>query len=75
MLRFFYVMLMGELRGIMKMASIDVPAVSREESEVVLSILICKAYGEKLMKNKLGGIVMIEPETGEILCNGFNLLP
>ena len=27
-----------------------------------------QAYGEQLMQNKLGGIVMIEPETGEVLC-------
>lgn len=27
-----------------------------------------QAYGEKLMQNKLGGIVMIEPATGEVLC-------
>ena len=27
-----------------------------------------QAYGEELMKNKLGSIVMIEPKTGEILC-------
>ncbi|MFT4073737.1 MAG: penicillin-binding transpeptidase domain-containing protein [Dysgonamonadaceae bacterium] len=27
-----------------------------------------QAYGEYLMQNKLGSIVMIEPETGEILC-------
>ena len=27
-----------------------------------------QAYGEKLMQNKLGGIVMIDTETGEILC-------
>lgn len=27
-----------------------------------------QAYGEKLMANKLGGIVMIEPSTGEVLC-------
>lgn len=27
-----------------------------------------QAYGEMLMQNKLGSIVMIEPETGEILC-------
>lgn len=27
-----------------------------------------QAYGEKLMKNKIGCIVMIEPSTGEILC-------
>ena len=27
-----------------------------------------QALGEKLMKNKIGAIVAIEPETGEILC-------
>ncbi|MGM9759656.1 MAG: penicillin-binding protein 2 [Parabacteroides sp.] len=27
-----------------------------------------QAYGEQLMQNKLGGIVMIEPATGEVLC-------
>lgn len=27
-----------------------------------------QAYGEELMKNKLGTIIMIEPSTGEILC-------
>ncbi|GAB6010848.1 penicillin-binding protein 2 [Viscerimonas tarda] len=27
-----------------------------------------QAYGEYLMRNKIGSIVMIEPETGEILC-------
>ena len=27
-----------------------------------------QAYGEELMSNKLGSIVMIEPSTGEILC-------
>lgn len=27
-----------------------------------------QAYGEQLMHNKVGSIVMIEPETGEILC-------
>ena len=27
-----------------------------------------QAYGEELMRNKLGSIIMIEPKTGEILC-------
>ena len=27
-----------------------------------------QGYGEELMKNKLGSIIMIEPKTGEILC-------
>ena len=37
--------------------------------DLTLSIDIdLQAYGELLMKNKLGSIVMIEPSTGEILC-------
>lgn len=37
--------------------------------ELTLSLDIdLQAYGEMLMTNKLGSIIMIEPETGEILC-------
>ncbi|MDR0428133.1 MAG: penicillin-binding protein 2 [Dysgonamonadaceae bacterium] len=37
--------------------------------DLTLSIDIdLQAYGEELMKNKLGTIIMIEPKTGEILC-------
>ncbi|GHT26324.1 penicillin-binding protein 2 [Bacteroidia bacterium] len=37
--------------------------------DLTLSIDIdLQAYGEELMQNKLGSIVMIEPATGEILC-------
>ena len=37
--------------------------------DLTLSIDIdLQEYGEELMKNKLGSIVMIEPKTGEILC-------
>jgi penicillin-binding protein 2 len=37
--------------------------------DLTLSIDIdLQAYGEELMRNKLGSIVMIEPNTGEILC-------
>ena len=37
--------------------------------DLTLSIDVdLQAYGEELMKNKLGSIVMIEPKTGEILC-------
>lgn len=36
---------------------------------ITLSIdMELQAYGERLMRNKKGGIVMIEPETGEVLC-------
>jgi penicillin-binding protein 2 len=37
--------------------------------DLTLSIDIeLQAYGEALMQNKLGSIIMIEPKTGEILC-------
>lgn len=37
--------------------------------DLTLSIDIeLQAYGEYLMQNKIGSIVMIEPETGQILC-------
>lgn len=38
-------------------------------SDLTLSIDVdLQAYGEQLMHNKVGSIVMIEPKTGEILC-------
>ena len=38
-------------------------------NDLTLSIDIdMQTYGEELMKNKLGSIIMIEPKTGEILC-------
>ena len=38
-------------------------------NDLTLSIDIdLQGYGEELMKNKLGSIVMIEPKTGEVLC-------
>jgi penicillin-binding protein 2 len=37
--------------------------------DITLSLdMDLQAYGETLMQNKLGSIVMIEPKTGEILC-------
>ena len=37
--------------------------------DLTLSIDVdLQAYGESLMKNKLGSIIMIEPSSGEILC-------
>jgi penicillin-binding protein 2 len=37
--------------------------------DLTLSIDIeLQAYGEELMRNKLGTIIMIEPQTGEVLC-------
>jgi len=40
-----------------------------EGKDLTLSLDIgLQAYGEQLMQNKLGSIIMIEPSTGEILC-------
>lgn len=45
----------------------DIPPVSGKN--LTLSIdMDLQAYGEKLMQNKVGAIVMIEPATGEVLC-------
>lgn len=45
---------------------LDTPAVQAPALELGLDIEL-QAYGEELMKNKLGCIVAIEPKTGEIL--------
>lgn len=45
----------------------DSAAISGDELVVSLDADL-QAYGEKLMQNKLGSIVAIEPSTGEILC-------
>lgn len=57
----------GRIKGHYEDGKYDVPAVSGKNLKLSIDINL-QAYGEKLMKNKLGGIVMIEPETGEILC-------
>jgi penicillin-binding protein 2 len=45
---------------------LDTPAVQAPALQLGLDIAL-QAYGEKLMKNKLGCIVAIEPKSGEIL--------
>ena len=57
----------GRIKGHYEDGKYDVPAVSGKNLKLSIDIDL-QAYGEKLMKNKLGGSVMIEPETGEILC-------
>lgn len=57
----------GRIKGKYEEGKHDVAPVSGKS--LTLSIdMDLQAYGEKLMQNKLGGIVMIEPETGEVLC-------
>lgn len=57
----------GRIKGHYEDGKYDSPAVSGKNLKLSIDIDL-QAYGEKLMKNKLGGIVMIEPETGEVLC-------
>lgn len=57
----------GRIKGKYEDGKFDQPPVSGRN--LTLSVdMDLQAYGEKLMQNKLGGIVMIEPATGEILC-------
>lgn len=56
----------GKRKGKYKEGSLDEPAVSGYD--LVTSIdLELQAYGERLMQNKRGAIVAIEPSSGEIL--------
>lgn len=56
----------GKRKGKYKDGSMDVPAQSGYD--LVTSIdLDLQAYGEKLMQNKIGAVVAIEPSSGEIL--------
>jgi len=44
----------------------DIPAVSGKGIKTTIDIGL-QMYGQRLMKNKIGSVVAIEPETGEIL--------
>lgn len=57
----------GRIKGKYEEGIHDVPPVSGRNLTLSLDIDI-QAYGEELMKNLRGSIVMIEPATGEILC-------
>jgi penicillin-binding protein 2 len=57
----------GRIQGKYKNGEYDRAPVSGRD--LTLSIdLDLQAYGELLMHNKVGSIIMIEPKTGEILC-------
>jgi penicillin-binding protein 2 len=57
----------GRIKGKYEDGKYDEAPVSGKN--ITLSIdMELQAYGERLMQNKLGAIVMIEPSTGEILC-------
>lgn len=57
----------GRIKGRYDEGRHDMPPESGKNLTLSLDMEL-QAYGEKLMQNKLGGIVMIEPETGEVLC-------
>ncbi|MDH6358275.1 penicillin-binding protein 2 [Parabacteroides sp. PF5-9] len=57
----------GRIKGKYEDGAHDIAPVSGKNLQLSLDIDL-QAYGEQLMQNKLGSIVMIEPATGEILC-------
>ncbi len=57
----------GRIQGHYKNGTLDKPAVPGKNLTLGLDINL-QLLGERLMKNKIGAIVAIEPETGEILC-------
>lgn len=57
----------GRVKGKYENGEHDVEPVSGKNLKLSIDIEL-QAYGEKLMENKLGSIIMIEPATGEILC-------
>lgn len=57
----------GRIKGKYEEGKHDVAPVSGRNLTLSIDIEL-QALGEKLMQNKKGSIVMIEPETGEVLC-------
>jgi penicillin-binding protein 2 len=57
----------GRIKGKLDDGGHDITPVSGKDLTLSIDIDL-QAYGEMLMKNKLGTIIMIEPKTGEILC-------
>ena len=56
----------GKIQGRYDDGRQDVKAISGKSLKLGIDIEL-QEYGEKLMKNKIGAIVAIEPSTGEIL--------
>ena len=57
----------GRIKGKYEDGKYDVAPVSGKNLSLSIDMDL-QAYGEMLMQNKLGAIVVIEPSTGEILC-------
>ncbi len=56
----------GREKGAFRDGKFDIPAEAGKDISLTIDIELQK-YGEELMANKIGSIVAIEPETGEIL--------
>ncbi len=56
----------GRIKGKFENGKMDRSAISGKNVQLSLDIEL-QAYGEQLMKDKIGAIVMIEPSSGEIL--------
>lgn len=56
----------NRIMGTYKEGSYDVPPVPAQDIQLTIDAEL-QAYGENLMQNKRGGIVAIEPATGEVL--------
>lgn len=57
----------GRIQGKYMDGALDRPSVPGKNLTLSLNIQL-QMLGERLLKNKIGSIVAIEPETGEILC-------
>lgn len=57
----------GRIQGKYEDGEHDVAPVSGKNLKLAIDIDL-QSYGEELMQNKIGSIIMIEPSTGEILC-------
>lgn len=57
----------GRIKGKYEEGASDIAPVSGKNLTLSLDIEL-QTFGETLMQNKLGSIVMIEPSTGEVLC-------
>ena len=57
----------GRIQGRYENGAHDKSPTSGKNLKLSLDIEL-QAYGEYLMQNKIGSIVMIEPQTGEVLC-------
>src|SRR5690606_4969713 len=64
--KYFYIDKFGANKGAYRNGELDVDAIDGKELILSLDIHL-QEYGEKLLQNKMGSMVAIEPKTGEVL--------